>query len=154
WLKSHHLPHEIHSVDYQHRNINENAPAKSTLGRAFEWWEGVIASGITWYMDALQWAMRRRTLVLGSGLGLLVVVLFGLGSQLRREFFPEVDAGAFEIYVRSETGTRIEESEKMIGQIESFIKTKIGGDLKIVISELGVAADWSAAYTPNSGPMD
>jgi multidrug efflux pump subunit AcrB len=34
------------------------------------------------------------------------------------------------------------------------VKDKIGKDLDILISELGVVADWSAAYTPNSGPMD
>ena len=27
-------------------------------------------------------------------------------------------------------------------------------DLQLVLSEIGVTADWSAAYTPNSGPMD
>src|SRR5262249_48158313 len=27
-------------------------------------------------------------------------------------------------------------------------------DLELIISELGVTSDWSAAYTPNAGPMD
>src|SRR5204862_2474155 len=27
-------------------------------------------------------------------------------------------------------------------------------DLELFVSEIGVNADWSAAYTPNSGPMD
>jgi len=83
-----------------------------------------------------------------------VLVVLGVGSQLRREFFPEVDAGAFEIYVRGKTGTRIEESEKRIAHVEEFLKERLGEDLELVISELGVVADWSAAYTPNSGPMD
>src|SRR5205807_2766297 len=74
--------------------------------------------------------------------------------QLRREFFPEVDAGAFEIYVRAKSGTRIEETEKRIADIEEFIKEKLGEDLETTISEIGVVADWSAAYTPNAGPMD
>ena len=30
----------------------------------------------------------------------------------------------------------------------------IGDDLELIISEIGVTADWSAAYTPNAGPMD
>src|SRR5206468_5878055 len=31
---------------------------------------------------------------------------------------------------------------------------KIGDDLDTTISELGLVPDWSAAYTPNAGPMD
>ena len=48
--------------------------------------------------------MRRRGLVIGAAVVLLVAVVVGLGSQLRREFFPEVDAGAFEMYVRGAIG--------------------------------------------------
>ena len=86
--------------------------------------------------------------------GLLVARSVGLGTQLRREFFPEVDAGAFEMYVRAASGTRIEETEKRIAKVEKFVRKTIGEDLEIIISELGVVADWSAAYTPNAGPMD
>ena len=74
---------------------------------------------------------------------------------MRREFFPEVDAGAFEMYVRALSGTRIEKTEEMIAQVEEFIKKTIPEeDLELYISEIGVNSDWSAAYTPNAGPMD
>ena len=40
-------------------------------------------------------------------------------------------------------------------ELEEFIKKTIPEhDLELFVSELGVNADWSAAYTPNSGPMD
>ena len=58
---------------------------------------------------------RRRRRCWSAVLGLL-------GTQLRREFFPEVDAGAFEIYVRAASGTRIEETEKKIAQVEKFVR--------------------------------
>src|SRR5262249_10842234 len=78
----------------------------------------------------------------------------GLGTHLRREFFPEVDAGAFEMYVRAPSGTRIEETERRIADIEKYVRDKIGEDLETIISEIGLVSDWSAAYTPNAGPMD
>jgi len=84
----------------------------------------------------------------------LVLVVGGLGPLLRREFFPEVDAGSFEIYVRGETGTKIEVTEQRIAQVENFVRKALGDDLQLIISEIGVTSDWSAAYTPNSGPMD
>ena len=74
---------------------------------------------------------------------------------MRREFFPEVDAGAFEMYVRAPSGTRIEVTEKRIKEVEDFVRKTIDeDDLQLIVSELGVTADWSAAYTPNAGPMD
>ena len=39
-------------------------------------------------------------------------------------------------------------------QVEEFIHETVGHDVQTIISELGVTPDWSAAYTPNSGPMD
>lgn len=156
WLKAHHPKGqpEIHDEDYFHRYEHENPPAQSWFGKTFERWEALIAVAIAVYVRWLGVVMTRRVTVVLGGFALLLVVVVGLGSQLKREFFPEVDAGAFEIFVRAKTGTRIEENEKRIARIEDYIKERIGEDLDTVISELGVVADWSAAYTPNSGPMD
>jgi multidrug efflux pump subunit AcrB len=59
------------------------------------------------------------------------------------------------MYVRAPSGLRIEKTEERVAQIEELIKETIPEhDLQLFVSELGVNADWSAAYTPNSGPMD
>ena len=47
-------------------------------------------------------------------------MLVRLLAVLRREFFPEVDAGAFEIYVRAPSGTRIEVTEEQDRQGRGF----------------------------------
>ena len=155
WLRSHGPLHEEHlGKDYEHRNPQEYGPPTNIFSRLFARWEALINFFISGYVSVLQTVMRRRGLVLALAGGLLVATIVGLGSQLRREFFPEVDSGAFEIYVRAKTGTRIEETEKRIIEVEKFVRSRIGEDLDLVISELGVVADWSAAYTPNAGPMD
>ena len=42
-----------------------------------------------------------------------------------------------------------------IAEVEEFLRKQIPEhDLELIISELGVTPDWSAAYTPNAGPMD
>ena len=114
----------------------------------------MIDRAIAWYTRRLDWVLGHRLLTIGTAVGLLLVVVLGLGSQLRREFFPEVDAGAFEMSVRGRTGMRIERTEQHIAEVEKVIGERVGKDLELIISEIGVTPDWSAAYTPNAGPMD
>jgi multidrug efflux pump subunit AcrB len=154
-----------HDVDPELRSLTEPTSGHGhghhphrragMLQRAFARWEQMIQAAIRGYTRVLAQVMRFRLLVVLGALGLLVAVISLVGTQLRREFFPEVDAGAFELYVRAPSGTRIEETEKRISDVEEYVRETIGEeDLQIIVSELGVTSDWSAAYTPNSGPMD
>ncbi|OWK41682.1 efflux RND transporter permease subunit [Fimbriiglobus ruber] len=155
WLRGHgHKPVEVHGTDYEHRNEHENAPVKSPLGRLFERWESILAAGISAYTRLLERVLRARGAVIGGAFTLLAVVLLVFGSNLRQEFFPEVDAGSFEMFVRAPSGTRIEITEEKIARVEQFVKDKIGDDLELVISEIGLTANWSSAFTPNAGTMD
>ncbi len=166
WLR----PHAAHGQDHREGDGSQGgdrepfgpepapdarpAPRVGLLRRAFARWEAMIEAGIGWYVRQLDRVMGRRLAVVLVAVGLLVATLVGLGGRLRREFFPEVDSGAFEIYARAPSGTRIEETEKKVARVEQFVRESIGEDLQIIISELGVVADLSAAYTPNAGPMD
>ncbi|HEY3242259.1 MAG TPA: efflux RND transporter permease subunit [Phycisphaerae bacterium] len=100
------------------------------------------------------WALGHRLIVTGVtavafGLSLLLYPLIG------RELFPAVDVGQFTVRVRAPSGTRLEESEKLITRVEQSIQQTIPKqDLSMLISNIGVLLDWPAAYTPNSGPMD
>ncbi len=190
WLKGH-GHHEHHAVAespataHQHSddvmppingngNGHDHAPKRGLLASAFARWEGMIETAIGGYVRLLNFVMRARIVMILGAVGLLGVVLVGFGSQLKREFFPDVDSGAFEIYVRAPSGTRIELTEERIKDVEKVLAETIkeasahehqaeghgeGGeepesDLQLFISEIGVTPDWSAAYTPNAGPMD
>jgi len=155
WMKSHgHKPIESHTYDYGDRNEHENPPAKGLLGRLFERWESFLDAIFKGYARLLGVVLQARLMVIGGAFALLALVVVLFGPHLRREFFPEVDAGSFEISVRLPSGTRIEVTEGYVEAVENYVKAKIGTDLELVISELGLTADWSAAFTPNSGPMD
>ena len=127
---------------------------RGLLSASFARWEALIEAGIRWYTRQLDRLMRFRLAAVLGAVAVLAAVLALLGTQLRREFFPEVDAGAFEVYVRAASGTRIEETEKRVEAVEKYVREVVGGDVEVIISELGVVADLSAAYTPNAGPMD
>ncbi len=140
-------------------NGNGNGPSNArrpgAIRRAFARWEQMIETGIEYYGKALDAALSHRLLTVCIGYGLLAVTVVVMWPILRKDFFPEVDAGAFEMYVRAESGTRIEKTEELIKKVEARVHELIEKeDLQLVLSELGVTSDWSAAYTPNSGPMD
>jgi multidrug efflux pump subunit AcrB len=106
------------------------------------------------YERVLAVALRHRPIVL-AGAGLLFVgslaLLFGIG----REFFPQVDAGQIALFIRTPSGTNLEAAEQRIIGVEQFLKDHIpANERKMVISELGLVPDWSAAYTANSGTQD
>lgn len=128
---------------------------RGMIARAFARWEALIDRGIAGYVRLLDVCLRNRYTTIISSFALLGIVLVVMAPVLRRDFFPEVDAGAFEMFVRAPSGTRIERTQEIIEQVEGVIRKEIPEhDLDLFISELGVTPDWSAAYTPNAGPMD
>jgi multidrug efflux pump subunit AcrB len=156
WMRhhAHPAPVESHVADYEHRNEHEMPASPGVIGRLYRRWESVLDAVFGGYARLLGVVLKARLLVIGGSFALLAAVVVLIGPNLRREFFPEVDAGSFEIAVRSASGTRIEVNEGYVEAVEKYVKAKVGTDLELVISELGLTADWSAAFTPNSGPMD
>ncbi len=142
WLKAH-VPHEGHEV------------RRGPIARAFARWEATIDRGIAFYVKGLNVVLNHRRLTIGIGFGMLVATTVILAPVLRKEFFPESDAGAFAVSVRAPSGTRIEVTNDRIDAVEKYLRTQVPKhDLELIISEIGVTPDWSAAYTPNAGPMD
>ncbi len=136
-------------------NGNGHEPQGNIISRAFHRWERMIDAGIEKYVQGLDFVLRHKIPTLIVAYSLLALTIVFLWPVLRKEFFPEVDAGSFEMYVRAPSGMRIEETEKRITGVEDFVRKVIDKeDLQLVLSELGVTSDWSAAYTPNAGPMD
>jgi multidrug efflux pump subunit AcrB len=125
------------------------------VGRLFGQWEKLIDRGIAAYVHTLDVVLKYKVATIAIAFGLLIAVLGALVPIVRRDFFPEVDSGAFEIAVRAPSGTRIEKTEAMIEEVEKYIRKTIAEeDLELIVSEIGLTADWSAAYTANSGPQD
>ncbi len=137
-----------------HHDQQKVAVQPGLLRRSLDKVQVGIEAALGWYTRRLDWVLGHRSLVVLSAAGALVLVLTLLTPFTRREFFPETDSGAFEIYVRANSGTRLLETEKKVADVEQFIRATTGDDLDLIISEMGVWADWSAAFTPNSGPMD
>ena len=60
----------------------------------------------------------------------LIFLAFCVGSmllvpQLGQDFFPSVDAGQFRLHLRARSGTRIEETAKLVDEVEAAIRREI-----------------------------
>ena len=124
------------------------------FGRVHARIERVIQFVTRRYQGLLAAALRHRRPVL-IGVALLFCGSLGLLKFIGQEFFPQADAGQITMFVRTPSGTNIEAAEQRIIRVEEFLAKEIPADERqMIISELGLVPDWSAAYTPNSGTMD
>src|SRR5439155_19910119 len=102
------------------------------------------------YKGLLGWALHHRFLTLTALLG------FALGSlalfpRTGQDFFPSVDAGQFRMHVRTPAGTRIEETERIFGQIEDAIREFVpDSDRAMILDNMGLTQSFTImAYVDN-----
>jgi multidrug efflux pump subunit AcrB len=143
--------HDGHSGDgHGHR---QHVPA-TFFGRMHHHIEGFLDNATRTYQKLLSAALRNRLAVLGAVLCLFLGAL-ALIPFIGREFFPQVDAGQITVYLRAPSNMRLDATERRVAQFERFIKGVIPtSELEMIVSELGLDPDWSAAYTANSGQQD
>ncbi|WP_048863479.1 efflux RND transporter permease subunit, partial [Acidisphaera rubrifaciens] len=55
----------------------------------------------------------------------LVLASFVLAPFLGQNFFPTVDGGQIKLHVSAQTGTRIEETARLVGQVEATVRKVI-----------------------------
>jgi multidrug efflux pump subunit AcrB len=129
-------------------------PRRSFFGRLHARIERGLELLTLGYSRLLDSALRHRMLVL-SVVGVLFLGSLALAFGIGREFFPQVDAGQITMYVRAPSNLRLDATEDRVAEVEKVIKEVIPEDEReMILSEIGLDPDWSAAYTANSGQQD
>jgi len=83
----------------------------------------------------------------------IFVLSLGLYPLVGRAYFPRTDPSQFVINLKAPTGTRLDVTDKFIGQVEQIVRDTVPQkELKILVSNIGVTPGFSSIYTPNSGP--
>ena len=77
-----------------------------------------------WYGGYLALVLKHRAATVGV-FATFVVASLALFPLVGRDFFPNVDAGLIKLHVRGVPGTRIEETERHIGDIQQTIREVI-----------------------------
>jgi hydrophobe/amphiphile efflux-1 (HAE1) family protein len=104
------------------------------------------------YQRVLGWALgHRRTVVVG--ILLVLVGTLGLLPLIGTEFFPQADEGQFLIRVRAPVGTRVEETERIVGRMEDIVRATLRKEeYTSIVSNVGVPAGRSGVFSQNTGP--
>ena len=85
-----------------------------------------------------------------SGFCVLSLLLYPL---IGKAYFPRTDPGQFVIDVKAPSGTRIELTDQLVGQVEQIVHEEVPqSDLKIIVSNIGITPGFSSILTPNSAP--
>jgi multidrug efflux pump subunit AcrB len=124
-----------------HRHVDHEGGPPTTRNplvrfqRGFEaGFESVRAS----YRDLLAFAMRGRAVFVLAFLG-FVGATFLLTPFIGRNFFPEVDTGSILMHVRTQIGTRIEESANQFAEVQKAIRRIIPpADIETMADNIGM----------------
>jgi multidrug efflux pump subunit AcrB len=97
------------------------APSRNPLVRFQRGFEARFERVRAGYRDLLSLAMARRPVFAIGFLG-FVAVSFLLVPYLGRNFFPSVDSGSILMHVRTQVGTRVEESANQFADVQKAIR--------------------------------
>jgi CzcA family heavy metal efflux pump len=120
-----------------HAPGHENERPRGIFGRFHQGFERAFERLREGYRGMLEWALAHR---------LATVALFGLFSLaslavmpfLGQDFFPSVDAGEFRLHVRTPPGSRLEETGRIVTQVEDMIKHSVpANELAMVLDNIG-----------------
>src|ERR1700688_78946 len=123
---------------HEHR---AEAPS-SFLGRFQRGFERKFEDFRRGYEQLLETTLEHRGVFVLCFLAFCLLSL-GLFMFLGEDFFPQVDAGLLRLHVRARPGLRVEETARLVDQIESALHQEIpNGELQTILDNIGL---------PNSG---
>ncbi len=122
------------------------------FARFNQWFNHQFARFLRAYQRAADFALDRPRFALAVStvfflLSLLIAPLIGMS------YFPRTDSGQFVMNVKAPPGSRIEVVDALFARVEDLTRKVVGNaDLELIVSNIGIYADISSIYTPNSAP--
>src|SRR5262249_45805262 len=108
------------------------------------------------YRSLLSLALAHRPSFV-TGFLAFVAVSFLLAPFLGRNFFPSVDAGNILMHVRTQVGTRVEETANQLAEVQKAVRNLIPGEIETLTDNIGMPISGINMTYNNTGvigPMD
>jgi multidrug efflux pump subunit AcrB len=132
---------------------HNDAPKPKSWWRRFNaWFNHQFSNLLDGYDRVLGLALERPLITIFFITGLFTLSLL-LYPMIGKSYFPRTDPGQFVIDVKAPSGTRIELTDQLVGQVEQIVREVVPtNELKIMVSNIGIQPGFSSILTPNSAP--
>jgi multidrug efflux pump subunit AcrB len=129
----------------------EHETPKGFGARFNAWFNRRFHSLLDQFEGKLKWSLGRP---LATVVALIGAFLLSMGAIpfVNVAYFPRTDPGQFVINLKAPTGTRVENTEKLVEKVEGVIRQEVKPEeLGVIVSNIGITPDFSAMYSSNSG---
>lgn len=75
-----------------------------------------------WYEKLIRWSLYHKTTITLTAVVIFVASMF-LAKYISTDFMPQNDQGSMNVYVKMQTGQRVEETKRVALQIDSIMRT-------------------------------
>jgi multidrug efflux pump subunit AcrB len=107
-----------------------------------------------WYGALAAAAMAHRGLVLGVA-AVFVAASMGLVGYVGLDFFPSVDAGLLRFHLRAPTGSRIEQTERVVDAVEQDLRRVVNDDqIDVIDDSIGVPVFYNLGFVPTENATE
>lgn len=91
------------------------------------------------YYELLSSVLQNTKVFIPCFLGFIIASLLVLWPWLGSDFFPNVDAGQIKLHIRAPTGTRVEETARLVDQIDTVVRQEIPpAELDSIVDNIGL----------------
>lgn len=106
------------------------------------------------YFNFLTWILENATQFILCFLAFVISSIVLLWPWLGSDFFPKVDAGQIKLHIRAPTGTRVEETARLVDNIDTLIRQIIPEkDLENIVDNIGLPVSGINLSYSNSAPV-
>jgi len=132
-------------------------PSRNPLARAQQAFERGFERIRLGYRRLLTFLVARRIVFIPVFLAVCASA-FLLAPRLGQNFFPDTDSGQFTLHLRTQTGTRIEETARLTDLVEAAIRREIpAGEIDVILDNIGLpysAINWMHSSSGVIGASD
>src|SRR5436190_314309 len=137
--------------------VEDEAPSRHLLARAQQAFERGFERVRLAYQRLLTVLVSRRVAFIPAFLAVCASA-FLLAPRLGQNFFPDTDSGQFTLHLRTQTGTRIEETARLTDLVEAAIRREIpAGEIDVILDNIGLpysAINWMHSSSGVIGASD
>jgi CzcA family heavy metal efflux pump len=133
--------------------LDSHKPARTIFGRFQKAFERGFEKTRSAYCNTLEAMMHQRAAFVTVFMAFCIASV-GLVYFLGRDFFPNVDSGQMRLHVRARAGLRIEETARLVDQVEQEIRREMpAGEVNTIVDNIGLPYSGINTSYSNSGTI-